>query len=490
MAKPMTWRRGRLALCAVVLAVAGCGAGPADEAPVGANGAAAAAAVPESTDEAPAASFAATGDVPDVAADAPTLSTQLPGTSPDHHALVFGNGAYPHGDALSAPARDAALMAQSLRARGYQVRLSLDRDYAGMVEDIEAFAATSEGAEVRVLYFAGHGFEFDSENYLLPVDLPAPIGKLDRNQLRSRGLPLHRLLLDLEAEGGTLVGIIDACRVLPARGASDTPTLAAQPAPEGSILAFATAPGQVAMDSLRSFGVDQDHSPFTWYLANHLLAPETVRWDQAFQATYGIVRNQTRGRQEPWTNYKVSAVPDIGPAPKPSASQAADDFGFNLRPERKAAALYWQREAEAIWKLARDGATTDRQLARRAAEGDDLAALAAAFRVPEDGRDPAPLLALLQRPAEAGHALAQEEIGNRLWAAKAHDAEERSAKYWWQLACGNGLGSACTRVAIAGDGSPEEKAKAIAQGFSEMFSGFSQAMEAHLQQSSPDKEGN
>ncbi len=453
--------------------LAGCGQAPAPApAPSGADESRAAAA------------HAAEATAP------PPQTTQLSGSSPDHHALVFGNGAYPHGDALSAPARDAALMGQALRARGYQVRLSLDRDYAGMVEDIEAFAATSEGAKVRVLYFAGHGFEFDSENYLLPVDLPASIATLDRNQLRSRGLPLHRLLVDLEAEGGTLVGIIDACRVLPARGATDTPTLAAQPAPEGSILAFATAPGQVAMDSLRSFGVDQDHSPFTYYLANHLLAPETQRWDQAFQATYGIVRNQTRGRQEPWTNYKVSAVPDIGPAAAAaSAGQAAQSpFGITLRPERKAAALYWQREAEAIWKLAHDGATTDRQLARRAAEGDDLAALAAVFRVPEDGRDPAPLLGLLQRPADAGHALAQEETGNRLWAAKAHDAQERSARYWWQLACGNGLGSACTRLAMAGDGSPEEKAQAMAQGLAEMFSGFSQAMDADMPQDRPDKD--
>lgn len=430
------------------------------------------------------------GSPPTAQAPPETQLATFPGTNPHHHALVFGNSAYPHGDALTAPARDAALMAQSLRARGYQVRLSLDRDYAGMVEDIEAFAATSEGAKVRVLYFAGHGFEFDSENYLLPVDLPAPIAALDRDQVRSRGLPLHRLLVDLEAESGTLVGIIDACRVLPARGAADTPTLGAQPVPEGSILAFATAPGQVAMDSLRSFGVDQDHSPYTWYLANHLLAPETMRWDQAFQATYGIVRNQTRGRQEPWTNYKVSAVPDIGPPAQPASTRqaAANPFGINLRPERQAAALYWQREAEAIWKLAHDGATTDRQLAQRAADGDDTAALAAVFRVPEDKRDPTPLLRLLKRPADAGHALAQEEIGNRLWAAKAHDGQDRSATYWWQLACANGLGSACTRLAMAGDGSPEEKAQAMAQGFAEMFSGFSQAMEADLQQTSPDKE--
>lgn len=485
MARPMTGRALRLALCGCLLLLAGCGQAPApgqtEGAPVPAAQTAEAPPEPEHTLE---------GEPTAGSPASPARTTRFPGTNPHHHALVFGNSAYAHGDALSAPARDAALMAQSLRARGYQVRLGLDRDYAGMVEDIEAFVATSEGALVRVLYFAGHGFEFDSENYLLPVDLPAPIAALDRDQVRSRGLPLHRLLVDLEAEGGTLVGIIDACRVLPARGAADTPTLGAQPVPEGSILAFATAPGQVAMDSLRSFGVNQDHSPYTWYLANHLLAPETKRWDQAFQATYGIVRNQTRGRQEPWTNYKVSAVPDIGlAAPRATANPQADStLGITLRPERRAAALYWQREAEAIWKLANDRSTTDDQLARRAADGDDRAALAAVFRVPEDGRDPAPLLQQLQRPAEAGHALAQEETGNRLWAAKAHDAQDRSARYWWQLACGNGLGSACARQAIAGDGSPDARAQAIAQGFAEMFSGFNQAMEADLQQASPDKD--
>lgn len=405
----------------------------------------------------------------------------LPGTHPHHHALIIGNAAYPHGDELTAPTRDAALMARALQSRGYEVRLSLDRDYAGMAEDIEAFVLGTPGAQVRVLYFAGHAFEFDSENYLLPVDLPAGIAALDRDQVRMRGLPLHRLLEDLEVEGGTLVGIIDACRILPTRGTAPAAGLADQPAPPGSILAFATAPGQVAMDSLRSFGVDEDHSPYTWFLANHLMAPGTTRWDQVFQATYGIVRTQTGGRQEPWTHYRVSEVPEIGPAAASNAPRGAI-AGITLRPERRAAALYWQREGQAIWQLTHDGSVPDATLRRRATEGDHRAAIAAVFRVPEDGRDPAPFLPLLVAPAEAGHALAQEETGNRLWAAKAHDAQGRSARYWWQRACDGGLGSACARLAMASGEAGPEQAQAIAQGFAEMFSGFSQALEADIQE--------
>ena len=96
------------------------------------------------------------------------------------YALVFGNGAYRHGDALSAPPRDAALVARALQARGYHVLLGIDRDLAGMREDIATFEAMSRNAGLRLFYFAGHGFEFDSANYLMPVDLPVNIAELDR----------------------------------------------------------------------------------------------------------------------------------------------------------------------------------------------------------------------------------------------------------------------------------------------------------------------
>lgn len=392
-----------------------------------------------------------------------------PAAGSDRYALVFGNGAYRHGDALGAPPRDAALMARALQGRGYHVLLSRDRDLEGMREDLHAFRVMSEGAALRLVYFAGHGFEFDNANYLLPVDMPANIAALDRNDVRVNALRLDQVLDGLGGSGGTLVAIIDACRVVPARGSAGTRTLSAQDTPEGTILAYATAPGQVAMDSLRAYGVDQEHSPYSYYLASVLAEGDAATWDQAFLATYNIVATATRGEQQPWMNAKVNRFPPIGARPGRSdaAAGATSLLGLQVSPDRKAAARYWAREAGAIRRLSRD-ATSDAALRGRARSGDDHAAIALASRWFDAPEHAAEVVALLEPVAERGHAVAQVDLGTHLYARRAEDAAGRSARHWWTLASAQGIGEARGKLAmIDGDGGVEAM-REFMQGIMEM----------------------
>jgi uncharacterized caspase-like protein len=392
--------------------------------------------------------------------------------------LVFGNGAYRHGDALTSPAKDAALMASALRSRGYHVLMGLDRDLAGMQHDLQAFDEMSRDAEVRVLYFAGHGFEFDNANYLLPVDTPANVAELSRLDVRVNALRLDALTWELEQGAETLIAIIDACRVLPSRGAADGLTMAAEKAPQGTIIAYATSPGQVAMDSLRSYGVEEDHSPYTYYLASALVSAENVTWDQALMSASNIVVQQTGGEQKPWMNTQVNAFPRIGQAlSKASAGKpgSIDVMGFGVSPSRAAAGAFWARESIAAARMQSDGNTTDDDLMGRARQGDSRAAVALSSRWWDAPERKVALIALLEPAAERGHAVAQSDLGSHLYRSRAKDSKGRPANYWWQLASAQGVGEARAKLAMS---NPSESlnAEEYARGLMETFEAFQSQM--------------
>ena len=405
-------------------------------------------------------------------------------------ALVFGNGAYRHGDALTSPAKDAALMASALRSRGYHVLLGLDRDFAGMQHDLQAFDEMSEGAQVRVLYFAGHGFEFDNANYLLPVDSPANVAELSRLDVRVNALRLDALTWELEQGAETLIAIIDACRVLPSRGAADGLTMAAEKAPKGTIIAYATSPGQVAMDSLRSYGVEEDHSPYTYYLASALVSAENVTWDQALMSASNIVMQQTGGEQKPWMNTQVNAFPRIGQElSKASAGKpgSIDVMGLGVSPSRSAAGAFWARESIAAARMERDGNTTDDDLMDRARQGDSRAAVALSSRWWDVPERKAALIGLLEPAAERGHAMAQSDLGSHLYRSRAKDSNGRSANYWWQLASAQGVGEARAKLAMS---NPSESlnAEEYARGIVETFEAFQSQMPSSTNKPSDEDE--
>lgn len=393
------------------------------------------------------------------------------------YALVLGNGAYRHGDALAAPARDAALIARALNERGYHVMVGIDRDLAGMREDIAAFQAMSRDAELRLLYFAGHGFEFDNANYLMPVDLPAGITDLSEQDVRTNALRLDHLVWELEHDAPVLVAVIDACRVPPTRGGVELPALAAQQPPEGAILAFATAPGRVAMDSLRAYGVDQEHSPYSYYLASALASPEVESWDQAFGVAYNIVNDRTLGAQQPWMNARVNRFPAVGPLQTAASAAATGPLAsFSVSPERRAAGRYWASVSMAAMQLAADRATPDARLQARAAEGEARASLALAVRLLDlPGRE-REVIALLQPLAEQGNAVAQMDLGTLLYSMAAEDGSGRSARYWWALASAQGMGEARAKLALV-DGDPAAGAEELIQGLWEHFEAFKPRLE-------------
>ena len=65
----------------------------------------------------------------------------------------------------------AGMAAGLLKQAGFEeVALRLDLDFDGMRIALRDFGQTTRGADVAVVYFAGHGLELGGENFLVPVD--------------------------------------------------------------------------------------------------------------------------------------------------------------------------------------------------------------------------------------------------------------------------------------------------------------------------------
>ena len=103
-------------------------------------------------------------------------------------------------------------MAAALRRLGFEVTTELDTDFAGLNGALRAFSRRSSGADVSLVFYAGHGMELDGVNHLLPVD-----ARLEHDtDVRYETATLDDVLA--ATTGASLqVVILDACRDKSAR---------------------------------------------------------------------------------------------------------------------------------------------------------------------------------------------------------------------------------------------------------------------------------
>ncbi len=193
-------------------------------------------------------------------------------------ALVVGNSNYVNEPHLVNPSRDAQAVAAALRTAGFQtVTLITDADVHKLNDALHAFQDQALGADVAVLYYAGHGMEMNGVNYLIPVD-----AKLATD----RDLSYEAVTQDLaeQAAGGakllSLV-VLDACRDNPfasrmtvTSGGKRSMSRGLAPVNEdelsaNSIIEYAAQSGTTASDGDPSAG----HSPFASAFINHVAEP-------------------------------------------------------------------------------------------------------------------------------------------------------------------------------------------------------------------------
>lgn len=230
-------------------------------------------------------------------------------------ALVIANGSYANTTRLDNPANDGRLIADSLRKAGFtSVDLKTDQSLPAFQQSLRDFRTKADGADVALVYYAGHGIEGQGKNWLIPTD-----AKLAAD----RDLAFEAVDLDLVMQtiGGAKlrVAILDACRNNPFGQNWRAGTRAVTRGLTGIevddvLVIFAAAPGQTATDG------DEGNSPFAASLARHLPEPGLP-----IQLLGGVVRDDvlaaTDGAQRPFISASITGtayylVPAGKPAPQ------------------------------------------------------------------------------------------------------------------------------------------------------------------------------
>ena len=231
-----------------------------------------------------------------ILAFAALLASAAPALAEKRVALVIGNSEYQSVPRLDNPANDAKLVAKTLRGLGFALvgdDAQLDLDKAHFDSALQAFGNQVLGADVALFYYAGHGLQLAGKNFLVPVEAN-PTKEAD---VYLQMVDTSIVLSQMEGSGTKLnIVLLDACRNNPFGGRSLRAAgggLAQMQAPEGTLISYATQPGNVALD-----GRDGD-SPYTKALVATMARPGLGLFD-TFNEVGLAVKQATGGQQQPW----------------------------------------------------------------------------------------------------------------------------------------------------------------------------------------------
>src|SRR3954467_5198228 len=239
-------------------------------------------------------------------------------------AFVVGNGSYTSVAQLPNPPVDAKAMAATLRNVGFDVVEGTDLTRDKMTQKLLDFGRKAQGADIAAFYYAGHGIAISGTNYLLPVDADI---KSEMDVKLGSAINIDLTLDQTMGDAKVKLVFLDACRDNPfaakiksnsaTRSVSVQTGLAEMKSGEGTLIAFATGPGQTALD-----GQEGTNSPFTRALMAHITTPG-VEIQQAMTEVRAQVNQETNKGQLPWGHTNLIGSVYLNPAGKPSANAAA-----------------------------------------------------------------------------------------------------------------------------------------------------------------------
>lgn len=211
-------------------------------------------------------------------------------------ALVIGNSNY-RMSPLRNPQNDATDVAAKLRSIGFDVTLETNLNLVGFENAVSDFGKKVQDYDVALFFYAGHGVQVSGENYLVPTD--AMISSESDVKYKCENA---NMVLDVMEESNVRlkIMILDACRNNPfARSLGRG--LASMNSSSGTFLAFATSPGDIALDGKTR------NSPYTSAILQHITTPGISIYE-CFQNIGEQVNNDTRGHQNPWISASLRSM--------------------------------------------------------------------------------------------------------------------------------------------------------------------------------------
>ncbi len=246
-----------------------------------------------------------------------TICTSGTSYAQERIALVVGNSNYEHADALPNPKNDADAIGDALEKVGFTVTTHIDLDQRDMQAALRDFGLKAETADIALVYFAGHGIQVASQNYLLPTD-----AQLRRERdLIYEATPLSIVMAEVAQARQLGMVILDACRdnplaenlrqsLGPVRSKLIGLGMArVEDVPPDTLIAFSTRFNQLAYDGAGEL------SPFTSALVKHIQEPG-LELNLFFRKVRDTVLDITANRQEPRTLDALGAKPFYFTAPK------------------------------------------------------------------------------------------------------------------------------------------------------------------------------
>ncbi|MCM2565850.1 caspase family protein [Janthinobacterium kumbetense] len=251
-------------------------------------------------------------------------------------ALVIGNAAYPQ--PLLNPVNDARAMAERLRRLGFEVLLRTDINAAQLQKASAEFSTQARGADIALVFYAGHGAQAGEANYVLP--LGANMNALSATTIAAQGVSVSSLAGDLQRTGARgAVLILDACRqeytrggaVVVPGGNAASHGFADTAAPRGVVIAYSAGPGALARDF---WSPDSRNSPYTSALLDALDAPGLPMGD-VFSQVAARVAAMTHDVQKPRVSFGETSARLVlnmgsgkGVSPPPAGVLASGNSGM------------------------------------------------------------------------------------------------------------------------------------------------------------------
>ena len=258
-------------------------------------------------------------------------------------ALVIGNGTYRHAP-LEHPPREATAMAQALQECGFGVIKRINCNHQQMEAAIREFGAEIQRGGVGLFYYGGHGLQVEGRNYLIPIGADIR----GEEEVKFKAVDAGMVLAKMKMAGNRVnLMILDACRNNPYQSSFMSPTrgLLKMDAPTGTLLAYSTAPGNVAVDGV-----------YTPALIEQMTTPG-LPLSQVFINTRIEVMAKTGDSQVPWESTSLTR-----------------DFPFVAAGEYDRQIEELQQELDTLHQLVEDGRVRPGLLGARI---NDLSLLAA-----------------------------------------------------------------------------------------------------------------
>jgi uncharacterized caspase-like protein len=231
---------------------------------------------------------------------------------PKQQALVIGNGKYEQ-NPLTTTVNDATDMANVLHKQGFTVTIKTNLIRSEMEVAIRQFKKRlyANQKAVGLFYFSGHGAQVDGTNYLIPINNTAIVYDDD---VEWKAVDVDKILAQMQDNNNGLnIIILDACRDNPyiSRDKSKYPNgFATTTAPEGSIIAYATAPGKTASSFMDK---NDRNSLYTRHLLKAIQS--RIRIDDVLMEVGKGVQQDSKGEQIPWYHASMTKLFCFGGCP-------------------------------------------------------------------------------------------------------------------------------------------------------------------------------